>query len=264
MEQEYLYHYTTLESLELILKNRTIKFSPLDKLDDLTEGISQDAEPYRRFVYISCWTDEDKESIPMWKMYTKYDAGIRIKLKKYPFKKYDWKKYVGILEGFDSMEDDNPNRSMLLPAEKVVFGDCIPFHLNAKEDYLFKVEYTDDKTLLNPRIIAINETNAQIDIGILGRYKSMSWRFQEEWRYILHLQPWNAKAIQNPIVLFDQNYENSITFFALDIDGQAFENMEVTLCPNITKENDAFVQKLKEKFNPTMEIKHSSLEGKIR
>ncbi|MBE6746525.1 MAG: hypothetical protein E7558_03645 [Ruminococcaceae bacterium] len=34
---EYLYHYTSIETLALILKNRTIRFNSLDKMDDLQE-----------------------------------------------------------------------------------------------------------------------------------------------------------------------------------------------------------------------------------
>lgn len=40
-ETKYLYHYTSLESLALILKNRTIRLNPLDKMDDLQEQKQQ-------------------------------------------------------------------------------------------------------------------------------------------------------------------------------------------------------------------------------
>ena len=34
---EYLYHYTAVDTLELILKNKTIRFNPLTKMDDNLE-----------------------------------------------------------------------------------------------------------------------------------------------------------------------------------------------------------------------------------
>lgn len=34
-----LYHYTTIDTLALILKNRTIRFNRLDKVDDLEEKV---------------------------------------------------------------------------------------------------------------------------------------------------------------------------------------------------------------------------------
>lgn len=39
---EYLYHYTNIETLTLILKNRTIRFNSLDKMDDLQEQETAD------------------------------------------------------------------------------------------------------------------------------------------------------------------------------------------------------------------------------
>ena len=32
-ESKYLYHYTNIETLALILKNRTIRFNSLDRMD---------------------------------------------------------------------------------------------------------------------------------------------------------------------------------------------------------------------------------------
>lgn len=36
---EYLYHYTSIETLALILKNHTIRFNSLDKMDDLQQYV---------------------------------------------------------------------------------------------------------------------------------------------------------------------------------------------------------------------------------
>lgn len=41
---EYLYRYTSLESLALILKSRQIRLNPLDKMDDLQEQKTADVE----------------------------------------------------------------------------------------------------------------------------------------------------------------------------------------------------------------------------
>lgn len=86
---EYLYHYTSIETLALILKNRTIRFNSLDKMDDLQEQKTADLQNIGQFCYISSWTDDDTESIPMWNMYASLNLGVRIKLRKNPFKVYD-------------------------------------------------------------------------------------------------------------------------------------------------------------------------------
>ncbi len=36
-----IHHYTNIENLALILKNKTIRFNRLDKVDDLEEGESR-------------------------------------------------------------------------------------------------------------------------------------------------------------------------------------------------------------------------------
>ena len=63
---EELYHYTNIESLALILKNRTIRFNSLDKMDDLQETMTADVENAGRFTYVSCWTADVKENIALW------------------------------------------------------------------------------------------------------------------------------------------------------------------------------------------------------
>ncbi len=40
MTTDLLHHYTDISTLALILKNRTIRFNRLDRVDDITEGES--------------------------------------------------------------------------------------------------------------------------------------------------------------------------------------------------------------------------------
>ena len=47
---EYLYHYTNVDSLALILKNRSIRLNSLDKMDDRQEQMSCDKQNFGKFV----------------------------------------------------------------------------------------------------------------------------------------------------------------------------------------------------------------------
>lgn len=110
---EYLYHYTSLESLALILKNRTIRLNPLDKMDDIQEQKTADIENIGKFVFVSSWTDDVVESIPMWKMYTDPRCGVRIKLRKNPFLKHgtrgsDFEKVLGA-----TLEDEKSRTTVM-------------------------------------------------------------------------------------------------------------------------------------------------------
>ena len=84
-----IYHYTNLESLALILKNKTIRFNRLDKVDDIEEG---NAESYGvrfcKYVFVSCWTENPIESIPLWKIYSGEFGGVRISVEQEMFQEY--------------------------------------------------------------------------------------------------------------------------------------------------------------------------------
>lgn len=51
-ESKYLYHYTNIETLALILKNRTIRFNSLDRMDDLQEQQTADVKILDNFAIL--------------------------------------------------------------------------------------------------------------------------------------------------------------------------------------------------------------------
>ena len=53
--KEYLYHYTNIETLALILQNHTFRFNSLNKMDDLQEF---DLDQY---LYSLCLSQEEDE-----------------------------------------------------------------------------------------------------------------------------------------------------------------------------------------------------------
>lgn len=58
-------------------------------MDDLQEKEASDIKNIGQFCYVSSWTDDETESIPMWNMYSTLDSGVRIKLKSNPFKLFE-------------------------------------------------------------------------------------------------------------------------------------------------------------------------------
>ena len=84
-----LFHYTNLDVLALILKNKTLRLTRLDFLDDLEENNCRSLPNVKVYTYVSCWTKDARESIPMWNMYTDMQNGIRIEMPALPFKNKD-------------------------------------------------------------------------------------------------------------------------------------------------------------------------------
>ncbi len=80
MIPDTLHHYTTIETLALILESKKIRFNSISRLDDLTEPFSKDLGNIGNLALVSCWTDSNVESIVQWSMYSKNGRGCRITL----------------------------------------------------------------------------------------------------------------------------------------------------------------------------------------
>ena len=84
-----IYHYTTIDSLALILKSRALRFTRLDRVDDLEEAkVEQNQYDLSKFLFVSCWTEDGEEDIPLGKMCSDGAAGVRIGVDKEMFEGY--------------------------------------------------------------------------------------------------------------------------------------------------------------------------------
>lgn len=271
---KYLYHYTSVDSLALILKNKTIRLNPLDKMDDLQEQKTADVENLGKFVFVSSWTDDPTESIPMWKLYTNSTAGVRIKLRENPFAWHGTlAKDVAAKTGMQLTPDSDPEGKLptfLDLSEMMAKGYMSAQAYNGK--ILEKVQYTDDLSKLEPTVVKIDDGKAHLNIGSLGRYKNKHWEFQNEWRYIMTFMSMNFKV---GVEMMSQMFSMSVTkmtqgkepppfrYYDLDIDPKCFEEMEITCSPQMTYGNRVILETLVEKYNPSAKIVESELLGKI-
>lgn len=263
---EFLYHYTTVESLAMILSTQSIRFSPLGKLDDRYEESTKEMFNPGRFIFISSWMGSEEESIPMWNQYSQMESGVRIKLPSLPFEQYQ----VSNQEG--------GNFQSVIPDKETYNSPW--FLVNRRlESSLIKVEYTNDEEKINPRLVFPKErsdedsTNMVINFGILGRYKKMCWSYQEEWRFRLMFIPvgYREMSRNQDIIgqifwdrLHDLNYRLPFDYYFLKLSEEALTEMEVTLSPKITEGNRVIVESLRDKYNPKMKIHNSNLQHDIR
>ena len=256
MRPKYLYHYTTIDTLALILKNKTIRFNSLMNVDDLEEGKSEDLERAGAYCFISCWTNDSKESIPLWHMYTNEMKGVRIKMPSDMFEKYD---VTGpyVAESFKSYfkyEDIFRNNGIVQPG----WGNILE-----------KVIYTNDKKLLYPKVINIHENGGEIKLNHVGIYKSEDWTFQQEWRYIIRIYPISINEIQTK--QYEKAVERLRSGRGLDIDSyflkiknESFEKMEIMLAPNTTEADKIIVESLVNTYNLSAKIVNSTLTNKVK
>lgn len=266
--EDYLYKYTTLETLALILKSRKIRLNPLSKMDDYQEAQTNDFINFSKFAFVSSWINQAKESIAMWKLYSNLYNGVRIGLKRNPFKKY------------------HISRSELeqkLPIEKII-GDGIdlilPFEECFGENYLLqnyvyknvlkKVIYTDKEEELLPQIFKTTNNGFELAYEKLGIHKNTYWEFQNEERYILRYFPFGIKkmiALGDRVAdyAFNSLKENKqfFPYKELEIDNEAFSNMQITVAPNFTEGNMIILNALKDCYNHSLIIEESKLTNCI-
>lgn len=277
---KYLYHYTTLESLALILNNESIRFKPLDTMDDLQEDKSKDIKNAGQFIFVSSWTDKKEESIPMWKMYSDLSCGVRIALPDKPFEEYEiTKKQVRALmgnEGINSEKDNKTFRRSLYPISDIFSEDFFSpdmFLENGDSYEAEKVEYTSDEEKLNPSVLIKDDKELGINIEPLGKYKNNAWKFQSEWRYKLTIFPGFAKkylekggnsgaAILNEII--QGKVKRPCDFYDRKIKREALNKMIIVKSPCFSAGNEVLLNALLKNYSVNIKVEESELRDKIR
>ena len=272
---EYLFHYTSLDKLDLILKNHTIRLSPIANLDDPQEQKTKDVDNLGRFIFVSCWTEDMIESIPMWNLYTPINAGVRIGLPKNPFLRHGTK-----IEDFPGARiiDDTPqeNQQLIAPDTFLNIAEMLKSGIYSQQawsgDILKKIEYIDDIDLLEPEVLTFDEKQMHLDTGKLGLYKNTYWKFQNEWRYLMQIIPFSfgpnvekmhSEFTKNANLMARGELKASISYYDLIIAPEMFEKMIITPSPKITSGNRDILELLVEKYNPKAEIKESELNGLV-
>ncbi len=269
---EYLYHYTSLETLALILENRTICFNSLLNVDDIEESETSDLKNFGKYVYVSCWTDEKDEMIPMWNLYTPDMHGVRIKLPAFPFEKH---KYKAGEYNFQNDCESYIDYQRLFEDNRGATVSNLP--------QLVPVCYTDEEEKLNPRVrikgtaedaqnfISGKYKHVEVTYSLteLGRNKRRVWEFQKEWRYLLWFLPMGLKDAKNGSIqhhqevirrMEDPKHEPPYERFFLKLRQDAIDQMEVVLGPRMSEAERILAKALLHKHGLDGRWKNSSLK----
>ena len=264
-----LYHYTNIETLALILKNKTIRFNRLDNVDDLEEGRAESlGVKFCKYVFVSCWTKSEEESIPLWKMYGGDKGGIRISLEHEMFQEYQIENQDchGVKTfGFTCPYSKIPSSEMFQP--EFFF---IPIHEYENDLFFRDVRYVDDVFQYTKDKIRIdNRVNMNMEMKPFGYYKHKRWSFQQESRFVLYAMPFNpCLESDNPALTtivvnaLLQNKQLPFTYYDLHLKDSVFNDMKIMLSPSATESQRILVGALRDKYAPSAQIEESSL-GKV-
>ena len=277
----YLYHYTSLETLALILKNRTICFNNLLYVDDIEEAETEDMERMGRLIYVSCWTKDSEESIPLWNLYTPNMHGVRIRMPEFLFEKYHYKKGEYFLS-----EDVDTYINM----EKIFYENKVS--IVSTEPHLIEVQYTNEKNKLFPKIKTESTKDAlkkflkakdledlrgnedlrvNYSISDLGRYKRENWKFQKEWRYIISTSPMGLQEMNPPSLQKQQEQlrriennelEPAYKQLFLKLDESVLKDIEIVFGPKMSDSEKIMAVSLIKMYCPEAVYRDSTLRIK--
>lgn len=273
-----IYHYTSIDSLALILKNRTLRFTRLDRVDDLEEArVEQNQYDLSKFLFVSCWTENGEESIPLWKMYSGGAGGVRIGVDKEMFEgffSFSFDEGTGELKEIRHtlVPDDQQKDFFVLPVfdcnespfyRKVIYEENLAEATKGlvKEETRVKEIRPDGSKLLN--------VTMSLDMKRLGAIKHSRWEFQDESRFSLFIVPGNpyTRTIEaaTSVMLYCLRNGKSVPFeyYDLPLSPRFFESLEVTLSPNASLSQKIIVESLCSSLAPGAVIKDSSLRGKV-
>lgn len=295
---EYLYHYTSVDVLELILKNRTIRLNPLHKMDDWQEQFSAHGCAHGSHVFISSWTSESEEIPKMWRDYCKPlpENGVRIKLPINPFSETE-----NDLSSPVPSEKELPAMSLQLITHAILkkypettwemFDDLktfMEYRRRFKEEYpdtdkelvdftedvqrkitratcsdismlLRQVDYTDDPRKIYPQLY--HEYRGQMlgDFTNYGTVKNTSWAWQKEWRYIVGF--YRMRAFRKKADNTLEWYDVPFDYYDLKLDHNKLKQLEVTTSPIISEQSRAKLQSILDQYLPGTPVKNSVLSS---
>ena len=242
-----IYHYTSIDVLALILKNRTIRFTRLDNVDDPEEyGFEIDGLNPAKYTYVSCWTRNSIESIPQWLIYGNKRHGVRLSFDS---------------DLFNIKENQVRNVKEWFTNEEMREWDYMIMPI-LNNRILYDIQYVTNPADYKKNIfVNINEETG-IDMKEVGVYKKLDWAFQKECRYTIQAFPKNAKGTYNHLSFYlENNLYCSNKYIDIPIKETALNSIEIVLGPDTTEAERILVESLCYRFIGRNVIQDSVFKG---
>ncbi len=259
MIPSHLYHYTSVDTLLLILSNNTIRFNTLKNMNDPIEGYIAEYPEARSYIFASCWTAEEREELPMWKMYTDLQ-GVRFKM---PIDLFNTTKSLSVTKCTKS--GNYLIASKLDKSYSINREDMDTIDIN-KAFGPTQIEYYESKDALAKDIITRNDKAdfemPEINLNLLGQRKLDYWRFEKEYRFRLFYA--NAIILAGSVDVLEQGFKNNaITTPKVDVsfNSESLEGIEIILGPMTDKANKEIIESHLNKLGIIVfTIKYSEIE----
>lgn len=234
-----LFHYTSIETLALILSTKTIRFNRLDRVLDHREAMTEDFSDAQTLVFASCWTSQSTESFALWNLYTKC-KGVRIEMPTLMFK--------GRHDNHKVTTNDIYYEIMGADYEIVRRGKQYTGLSGSTVMGPTKMRYFEDPKDLEITCIKNVPEHPFYDVRELGTRKHAPWRFEEEVRF--RLLATFGYSMNKDQALSPQSLKDSpvfTEFVDVEMDASALNNARIILGPTTSSEEHGIVESLCEK-----------------
>ena len=265
-----LFYYTTIQTLALILNSKCIRFRRLDFMDDLKEAEEFSVFNPLQYIFTFCLTRDKTENIPMWKMYSNLETGIRIEFDKDTIfnpkpkgtlipmsqEKIDFPQYVcTALCPLDIINSDyvclfltSQNSDAIINYKEVIYDD------NFKDLYKEQLCYEDDMKQGNRKI--------EFNPHDFGFYKTKYWEFQKESRFLIYTVPFADTPEKMQELLF-KNKKLETEYIDVQLSDECLNNLTIRLSPKADYASRLIVESLTKGFGD-IRIEDSDLKGHLR
>lgn len=265
---ELVHHYTNINSLECILKNKTLRLNRLDKVDDKQEVSLISQKHWAQYLFVSSWSALENESEAMWGKYAGYN-GVRLSLPKFPFQNNQLtsKPEMSIFSG-DNTYSPIPLESIY--NEKWLF--VIPPIRNDiyGRDVIYKCS---PEKYIKPTVKSV-DGGFEFNYFDLATFKNLAWDYQKEFRYIFFIIPSSPDVIANwrktgehaiykhLLRCLQDNVDNKLEYFDIPL-GDVIDSVEITLGPCCSESEVLKIKKLLDEYTSNAKIKRSVLTGYV-
>ena len=241
-----LFHYTNIDSLALILRNKTIRFSRLDRVDDPDEySFKEDGVTPAQYCFVSCWTKNSKENLPQWYMYGNSTHGVRIELDSDMFLVKDNK----LCPKYFNNIFMQANQLMIMPI--------------LSKGLLRDIQYINDVKAIKDKIFYKFCNQHAIDFKEIGIYKSEDWAFQQECRFLFNVMPLLSNGLVNPTYIFQNNISPKVSCIDVPIKKEWLKKIKIQLGPKVTESEEIIVKSLMKEYLNRTDYEYSFYKNKL-
>jgi len=248
-----LFHYTSVDTLEKILENRSLRFGRLDQMNDPEEARASDVGLASTTVFASCWSSASRESIPLWSIYGGTTKGVRLSM---PTNMFLGRQRPTVLQYGGAITSVNTELRIERqpPAMSSVMRSVIGPN---------KVFYTDDDSFKVRPLVLRADGIAHYNPYDLGMAKGKEWAYEDEWRFKIALMSFAHEfpddEFLNKVTMNFEEFPVLTTQVFVPLDPSALDELVVTAGPRVSDQEFDCIQTLVQRYAARAEVARSSL-----